>query len=55
MYPEIQEHMACPLLSRHCELGPQGDGWHGLVSIGAKIGNETYKKISSHEKGVNLL
>uniref|UniRef100_A0A1A9ZCQ9 Uncharacterized protein n=1 Tax=Glossina pallidipes TaxID=7398 RepID=A0A1A9ZCQ9_GLOPL len=26
-----QEHTACPLISRHCELGPQGDGWHVLI------------------------
>uniref|UniRef100_A0A1A9VW34 Uncharacterized protein n=1 Tax=Glossina austeni TaxID=7395 RepID=A0A1A9VW34_GLOAU len=27
-----QEHTACPLISRHCELGPQGDGWHELIA-----------------------
>lgn len=25
-----QEHDADPLISRHCELAPQGDGAHGL-------------------------
>lgn len=36
IYPGTQEQMAWPLISRHCELGPHGDGWQGLVSIGAK-------------------
>ncbi|KAI9586456.1 hypothetical protein GQX74_002303 [Glossina fuscipes] len=28
-----QEHTACPLISRHCELGPQGDGWHDGIHL----------------------
>lgn len=31
MYSSKQEHTACSFISLHCELGPQGDGWHGLT------------------------
>ncbi|KAI9586455.1 hypothetical protein GQX74_002302 [Glossina fuscipes] len=30
MYPDKQEHTAWELISRHTELGPQGDGRHGF-------------------------
>ena len=37
IYPWTQEHTAWPLIWRHWELGPQGDGLQGFVSTGAKI------------------
>lgn len=33
MYVGKQEQTACPLTSRHWLLGPQGDGWQGLVGV----------------------
>lgn len=33
MYVGRQEQTACPLISRHWLLGPQGDGWQGLVGV----------------------
>ena len=38
IYPGIQEHTACPLISRHCAFGPHGDGRHGSVGVGSWYG-----------------
>lgn len=35
--PGTHEHTACPFISRHWLLGPQGDGLHGWISTGTKI------------------
>lgn len=41
-YPDKQEQTACSLTSRHCELAPQGDGWH-LLTYSLIIAN--FKKL----------
>lgn len=59
MYPGTQEQIAWPLFWRHWELGPQGEGWQGLVSTGAeqqkdgvqKSGKRTCKKIHTLIRG----
>lgn len=49
IYPTTHEHTAWLLICRHWEFGPQGDGLHGFVSIGA---NEiiTYKTNRTKER-----
>lgn len=37
MYVGRQEQTACPLISRHWLLGPQGDGWQGLVGVAMAV------------------
>lgn len=33
IYSGRHEHDGTPLMSRHCEYGPQGEGTHGLTTI----------------------
>lgn len=43
IYPGTQEQTACPLISLHWLLGPQGEGLQGLVFCGSKIQYLLYK------------
>jgi hypothetical protein len=36
-----QPHWACPERTWHCELGPHGDGVHGLGGIGRNVPSST--------------
>ena len=36
-----QPHWACPERTWHCELGPHGDGVHGLGGIGLNVPSST--------------
>jgi len=50
IYPGTHEQTAWPLICRHWELDPHGEGWHGFVSIGAKL-NSMGKVSETKESG----
>lgn len=41
------EHEGDPPISRHCELGPQGDGKHGSIYTGGWGGGDGAKKLTT--------
>jgi len=42
--PEVHEHTARESTTRHSELGPQGDGIHGLMGAGGGLFSSTRTK-----------
>lgn len=51
--PATQPHWACPETTWHCELGPQGDGVHGLGGRGRNVPSSTTGLVSGATRSYN--